>query len=125
MTTQMPPLEGEVLLPDRVARNERIVREGFWRKLRRFIGRVPFAADLVAAYYCATDPATPLRARAIMLAALAYFVLPIDVVPDALAVIGFTDDAAVLAAAIAVAGTHIRPEHREAAKRTLLIEPKN
>ena len=123
MTMQVPPpLDGEILAPETVARNERIVREGFWRKLRRFSGRVPFAADLVAAYYCATDPATLLRARAILIAAVAYFVLPIDVVPDALAVIGFTDDAAVLAAAIAAAGAHIRPEHREKAKRALLIE---
>lgn len=122
MKTEMPPLEGEILLPARIARNERIVREGFWRKLRRTLGRIPFAEDAVAAFYCATDRTTPLRARAIMLAALAYFVLPIDLVPDALTVIGFTDDATVLATAIAVAGAHIRPEHRAKAKRALLIE---
>jgi uncharacterized membrane protein YkvA (DUF1232 family) len=123
MTThQMPPLEGEILLPDRVARNERIVREGFWRKLRRALGRIPFAEDVVAAYYCAIDGATPLHARAILLAAVAYFVIPIDLIPDAIAGLGFTDDATVLATAIAVAGTHIRAEHREKARRALLIE---
>ncbi|MBL9096421.1 MAG: DUF1232 domain-containing protein [Alphaproteobacteria bacterium] len=118
----MPPLDGEILSPARMARNERIVRDGFWRKLRRTLGRIPFAEDAVAAFYCATDSTTPLHARAIMLAALAYFVLPIDLVPDALTVIGFTDDATVLATAIAVAGAHIRPEHRAKAKRVLLIE---
>ncbi len=122
MTHQMPPLDGEILSPARMARNERIVRDGFWRKLRRTLGRIPFAEDAVAAFYCATDSTTPLHARAIMLAALAYFVLPIDLVPDALTVIGFTDDATVLATAIAVAGAHIRPEHRAKAKRVLLIE---
>ena len=123
MTThQMPPLEGEILLPDRIARNERIVREGFWRKLRRALGRIPFAEDAVAAYYCAIDGQTPLHARAILLAAVAYFVIPIDVIPDAIAGLGFSDDATVLATAIAVAGTHIRPEHREKARRALLIE---
>ena len=105
-----------------MARNERIVRDGFWRKLRRTLGRIPFAEDAVAAFYCATDSTTPLHARAIMLAALAYFVLPIDLVPDALTVIGFTDDATVLATAIAVAGAHIKDEHRAKAKRVLLIE---
>lgn len=123
MKTELPPLEGEILLPAQIARNERIVRDGFWRKLRRALGRIPFAEDAVAAFYCAMDSATPLHARAIMLAALAYFVLPIDLVPDALTVIGFTDDATVLATAIAVAGAHIRPEHRAKAKRALLIEP--
>lgn len=122
MTHQMPPLDGEILSPARMARNERIVRDGFWRKLRRTLGRIPFAEDAVAAFYCATDSTTPLHARAIMLAALAYFVLPIDLVPDALTVIGFTDDATVLATAIAVAGAHIRAEHRAKAKRVLLIE---
>lgn len=122
MKTELPPLEGEILLPAQIARNERIVRDGFWRKLRRALGRIPFAEDAVAAFYCASDSRTPLHARAIMLAALAYFVLPIDLVPDALTVIGFTDDATVLATAIAVAGAHIRPEHRAKAKRALLIE---
>jgi uncharacterized membrane protein YkvA (DUF1232 family) len=123
MTTHdMPPLEGEILLPAHLARNERIVRDGFWRKLRRAIGRIPFAEDAVAAFYCATDSRTPLHARAILLAAIAYFVLPIDVIPDVIAGLGFTDDATVLAAAIAVAGAHITSGHREAARRVLLIE---
>lgn len=112
----------DVALPAVVVRNERIARDGLWRKLRRFAGRIPFAVDLVAAYYCARDPATPFRARAILIAAVAYFVLPIDAVPDALTVIGFTDDAAVLAAAIGVAGAHITPAHREAARRALLLD---
>jgi uncharacterized membrane protein YkvA (DUF1232 family) len=109
-------------LPAVIARNERVVREGFWRKVRRLAGRVPFAVDLVAAYYCALDPATPLPARAVLLAAIAYFVLPVDMVPDAIAVIGFTDDATVLATAVAVAGAHIRPAHSEAARRILLVD---
>ena len=117
-----PPLDGEILLPARMAHNERIVREGFWRKLRRALGRIPFAEDAVAAFYCATDGQTPLHARAILLAAIAYFVLPIDVIPDAIAGLGFTDDATVLATAITVAGAHIRPQHRDAARRVLLIE---
>ncbi|MBP6011715.1 MAG: DUF1232 domain-containing protein [Alphaproteobacteria bacterium] len=118
----MPPLEGEILAPARVIRNERIVREGFWRKLRRTIGRIPFAEDAVAAFYCATDGTTPLHARAILLAAVAYFILPIDVIPDAIAGLGFSDDATVLATAIAIAGAHITEKHRDAARRALLIE---
>jgi uncharacterized membrane protein YkvA (DUF1232 family) len=115
-------LDQQIAVPAVVARNERIVREGFWRKLRRLMGRIPFAEDLVASYFCAIDPATPLTARAVLLAAVAYFVLPIDAIPDAIAVFGFSDDATVLATAVAVAGTHILPKHREAARRVLLIE---
>jgi uncharacterized membrane protein YkvA (DUF1232 family) len=52
---------------------------------------------------------------------VAYFVVPIDAIPDALALVGFSDDAAVLATAIAVAGAHILPHHREKARAALLI----
>jgi uncharacterized membrane protein YkvA (DUF1232 family) len=122
MKTYTHPLEGEIILPERMARDERIVRDGFWRKLRRFAGTIPFAEDAVAAYYCALDRRTPLAARAILLGAVAYFVTPIDVIPDMVVGLGFTDDATVLATAIAVAGAHIQVEHREAARRVLLIE---
>ena len=112
----------DVALPAVIERHERIVREGFWRKVRRLLGRIPFAEDLVSAYYCAVDRSTPLMARATLIGAIAYFVVPIDAIPDALAIIGFSDDAAVLATAIAVAGAHILPRHREKARAALIIE---
>jgi uncharacterized membrane protein YkvA (DUF1232 family) len=103
----------------RIAADEAEVREGFWRKLRRLAARLPFAEDLIAAHYCAFDQRTPLRVKAALLGALAYFVLPADLIPDVLPVIGYTDDAAVLAAAIKLVASHITPDHREAAQRTL------
>ena len=54
---------------------ERDVRRDFWTTLKRLAGQVPFVEDLVAAYYCALDPATPMRVRGILLAALAYFIV--------------------------------------------------
>lgn len=100
-------------------RNERIVRGGFWRKLRRFAARLPFAEDLLTAYYCAFDSRTPLQVRAVLLGALAYFVLPFDAIPDLLPMLGFADDAAVLATAAKLIIDYIKPEHRAAAKRAL------
>ena len=98
---------------------EHRIRAEFWGKFRRFAGRIPFAGDLVAAYYCALDPATPLRVRGMLLAALAYFILPIDAIPDAILGLGFTDDAAVIAAVIALVHEHITDVHRAAAARSL------
>jgi uncharacterized membrane protein YkvA (DUF1232 family) len=46
-------------------------------------------------------------------------VLPFDFIPDMLPLIGFTDDAAVLATAIKLVAVHITPQHREAARRVL------
>jgi uncharacterized membrane protein YkvA (DUF1232 family) len=106
-------------LTRRVAADEAEVRRAFWRKLRRLAARLPFAEDLIAAHYCAFDRRTPLQAKAALLGALAYFVLPTDLIPDVLPVIGYTDDAAVLAAAIKLVASHITPDHREAAQRTL------
>jgi uncharacterized membrane protein YkvA (DUF1232 family) len=92
---------------------------GFWRKMRSVAARIPFAEDAVAAYCCALDRETPVRVRAAILGALAYFVLPADAVPDLLPALGFADDAAVLAATLQLAAAHVLPEHREAARRAL------
>jgi uncharacterized membrane protein YkvA (DUF1232 family) len=104
---------------EKLERDEALVREGFWRKLRRLAARLPFAEDLLTAYYCAFDRRTPAHVRATLLGALAYFVMPIDVLPDLLPLAGFTDDAALLAAAIRLVYVHIQPDHREAARAAL------
>jgi uncharacterized membrane protein YkvA (DUF1232 family) len=101
------------------AREEARVRREFWPKFRRFAARLPFAEDLLAAYFCAFDRNTPRRVQLVLIAALAYFILPFDFIPDMLPVIGFTDDAAVLATAIRMVAVHIGPAHHEAARRVL------
>ncbi len=103
----------------KLARDEAYVRRGFWAKVKRVAAALPFVEDLLTAYYCAFDRATPRHVQAALLGALAYFVLPFDFIPDMLPVLGFTDDAAVLATALKLVASHIRPEHREAAKRAL------
>ena len=115
-----PDLESRALVdPEVLARNKSRVRRSFWRKLRRVMGRIPFAEDAVAMYYCALDPATPLRVRATLYAALAYFVLPLDMVPDFIAGFGFTDDIAVLTAALAAVRGSLAERHYIAARKSL------
>ena len=99
--------------------NEQTVRSGLLPKLSRVLAHVPFAADVVAAYYCAFDASTPRKAKGILIAALAYFVLPFDVIPDFILGLGFTDDMAVLLAALNVIRSHMKPEHHERARQTL------
>lgn len=99
--------------------DDEALRRRFWRKLGAVIARIPFAEDLLAAYYCAFDRQTPLAAKATLVSAIAYFVLPADAIPDVLPVLGFTDDAAVLAAALRMVASHITPEHRNIAKEKL------
>jgi uncharacterized membrane protein YkvA (DUF1232 family) len=102
--------------------NENEVREKFWRTARKAARQIPFMEDLVAAYYCAMDKQTPLRAKGILLAALGYFVLPADAIPDFVFALGFTDDVAVLTAAIATVRAHITPAHRLAAREAMAEE---
>jgi uncharacterized membrane protein YkvA (DUF1232 family) len=109
--------------PDKYARDKAKVDEGFWTKLRRNLGRIPFAEDAVAAYYCSIDPKTPTQAKAILVGALAYFILPTDLVPDFIAMVGYGDDAAVLAAAIRAVLPYIKDEHREKARAALAQTP--
>src|ERR1700716_2641661 len=104
---------------DRLAQDRESVRRRFWRKLKRVAVKLPFAEDLLAAYYCAFDKETPRHVQAALLGAVAYFILPFDFVPDMLPVLGFTDDAAVLATALRMVATHITAEHREAARAAL------
>ncbi|NBV85108.1 MAG: DUF1232 domain-containing protein [Verrucomicrobia bacterium] len=47
---------------------------------------------------------------------LGYFICPLDVIPDTIPGIGFTDDAGLIVAALGTVAVHIKPEHREAAK---------
>src|SRR5436190_1359634 len=103
----------------KLAQDAEGVRRSFKAKFKRFAAKLPFAEDLLAAYYCAFDRQTPRHVQLSLLGALAYFVLPFDVIPDMMPVIGFADDAAVLATALRLVASHMRPEHREAAKRAL------
>ena len=109
----------QALVPQVLQVNEARVRTGFWPKVTRTAASIPFADRLVSVYYAARDPETPAAAKGIMLGALAYFVLPVDAIPDVLAGIGFTDDAAVITAVIATLGANIRQRHTDAARQVL------
>jgi len=110
---------GRALIPSVMKLNERRVEEGFWPKIRRVAARIPFAKEALSVWYCAKDDETPIAAKGLMFAALAYFVLPIDAIPDFIAGLGYTDDAAVFTALMAVIGRNLKPKHKEAARRAI------
>ena len=105
--------------PIKLRRDQAKVERKVWDKLRKYIRQVPFVGDLIAAYYCAVDPVTPLHVKAVLFGALAYFIMPIDLVPDVIAWVGFTDDAAVLYAALRTIAPHIKDHHRQQAKAAI------
>lgn len=107
---------------DKLRADVALVNQGFWDKLRKTLGRVPFIEDALAAYYCATDGKTPIYVKAVLMGALAYFIIPYDVIPDFIPGLGFTDDAAILATAISAVRSALRPEHFDAARAFLKQE---
>ena len=114
MAQELTPLEA-----DRLNKDQARVERDFWRKLKATARKVPFIDDATAVYYCAIDPATPLRVKAILYGALAYFVVPFDLVPDVMPLFGFADDATAIYAAIRAVLPHIKAEHRQRAKEAL------
>ncbi|MEP0941249.1 MAG: YkvA family protein [Rhizobiaceae bacterium] len=118
----------KILLPvpvEKTKAREKKVRAQFWSKMRAFAGRIPFSEDLAAAYFCATDNKTPLKVRGTLLAALAYFILPADLVPDFFVAVGFSDDLAVFTAAMTLVQAHVTDEHRDQAQLALQTEPED
>ncbi len=121
-------LVGEILKPgddDENRSRERRIKTGFWGTVKKSAGRIPFIEDVVASYYCVLDPATPSRVRGVLLAALAYFVLPLDTIPDFIVGFGFTDDIAVLTAALAAVRGSLNPVHYTAARKALADPDQN
>ena len=104
---------------DELAKDRESVRRRFWIKLKQVVAKLPFAEDLLAAYYCAFDKQTPRHVQVALLGAIAYFILPFDFIPDMMPALGFTDDAAILATVIRLVAGHITDDHREAARTAL------
>lgn len=88
----------------------------FWSKVKKILGKVPFVPDAIAMYFCFIDSSTPLSARGTALLALAYFVFPIDALPDVIPVAGYVDDGAAIVAVVKIISPYITDEHRRKAE---------
>ena len=110
--------DAEALLR-RMAGSEQTLRRAFWRRLKREAASLPFLEDALTAHYCAFDRHTPLYVKAVLIGAIAYVVMPNHLLPKYIPLIGYADDAAIIAAAIKVVSSQIKPEHRHAAQRSL------
>jgi uncharacterized membrane protein YkvA (DUF1232 family) len=101
---------------EKMQQDKRLVMREFGQKLRANLGKIPFADDVTAAFYCAMDGKSPAFVKAVLFGALAYFILPTDVIPDFIVGLGFTDDASVLLAALKTVSVHVKDAHKEKAR---------
>jgi len=91
---------------------------GFWAKVSRFarrLGREGIEKALLL-YYVLQGADVPIWAKSTVVGALGYFIFPLDVIPDVLPVVGFSDDLAVMGAALATVAAHVTPEMHERAR---------
>jgi uncharacterized membrane protein YkvA (DUF1232 family) len=105
----------------RAAHRKHYSERGFWDKL----GRCALAAGRqvvhksLCLYYTMLSPDTPAWAKTVIAGALGYFIFPLDAIPDALPVVGYSDDLVALTAAMAAVAAHVQPEHGQRADETL------
>ena len=95
--------------------------DDFWDKVKKFAKKAGESVlePALKMYYAAKYEDTPIWAKTTIFGALGYFILPIDAIPDVLPGVGFTDDLAVLAAAVAAVAAHIKDSHVDEARETL------
>ena len=94
---------------------------GFWEKLAKFALKIgePVVYDALLLFYLLKSPSCPVQQKALILGALGYLILPVDLVPDAIPLLGFTDDAGALAVVIKVVKNNITPEIENQAREKL------
>ncbi len=104
-----------------MADNTGYTDEGFWAKLRGYFAVA--GRDVVEKalwlYYAAQSPDTPAWARTTIYGALAYFIVPLDAIPDALPVAGYSDDLGALALALSLVAAHVTDDVKAKAAKTL------
>jgi uncharacterized membrane protein YkvA (DUF1232 family) len=88
------------------------VEENLWTKLQRSGKKISFAKDILALFNYMKDPFVSWHRKAIVVAALIYFIVPIDAVPDISPLIGYLDDLGVIAALLKFLGSEILPYYK-------------
>jgi uncharacterized membrane protein YkvA (DUF1232 family) len=98
---------------DEVQKKIEYVDENLWGKLEKTGKRISFAKDILALYSYMKDPSVKWYRKAIVVAALIYFIVPIDTIPDITPLFGYLDDLGVIAALLKYLGSELIPYYPE------------
>ena len=92
-----------------------------WDKLGEYAGKLgkELVYQVLVLYYVMKSPDISLKTKAIIIGALGYLILPIDLIPDIMPVVGFTDDAATIAMALEAVATSVTPAIEKQARRKM------
>ena len=103
------PKSENQITEENVEKKIEYVDENLWGKLEKSGKRISFAKDILALYKYLKDPSIKWFRKAIVVAALIYFIVPIDTVPDLTPVFGYLDDLGVIAALLKYLGHELVP----------------
>jgi len=95
--------------------------DAFWGKIKNYARKAGKGVlePALKMYFALNDKDTPRWAKSTIIGALGYFISPLDSIPDLLPVVGYTDDVAILVAALATVSVYIKEEHKEKARQVL------
>lgn len=84
----------------------------FWKKIKRFASRLggEVCYYLLVLYFALESKETPVRNKALILGALGYFILPVDLIPDFIPAMGITDDIAAITIAFKAIIDSVTPD---------------
>jgi len=83
------------------------VEDNLWGKLEKTGKRISFAKDILALYKYMRDPFVKWYRKSIVVAALIYFIMPIDTIPDLTPLFGYLDDLGVITALLKYLGSEL------------------
>lgn len=95
--------------------------DSFWEKLKKFAVKAggEVVEKALQLYYAAQEPETPAWAKTTIFGALGYFIMPLDVIPDVMPGVGFTDDLGILVAAIGAVSMYINDDVKKKASQKM------
>lgn len=105
--------EEQVSNENKVKDDIKYVDENLWVKVERIGKKISFAKDVMALYRYMKDKYVSWHRKAIVAAALIYFISPIDAIPDITPLIGYLDDLGVITALLKYLGSELIPYYEK------------
>jgi uncharacterized membrane protein YkvA (DUF1232 family) len=99
------------------------VGEQFEEKLERVGQKLRFAQDLIALFRYFMDAGIPWQRKTVVVAALLYFISPLDAIPDLAPLIGYLDDFGVIIAVTKFMSAELAPYYQSPAEAEAPARP--
>lgn len=91
----------------------KVIDSNLWTKVEKYGKKISFLKDVLALYNYFRDPWVAWYRKTIVVAALLYFISPIDTIPDLTPLVGYLDDLGVITAVLKYMGSEITPYYNK------------